>query len=782
MGRDSVEGKTNEISQLQNAEGSQLQKESSQDTHKQFFSQSFSSESKDVDCDALDESKREHKSPENYEDDRPFGSCFARVESAVLEDTLYKPISDAAPWILGKQIMSQPLHDQDMHEFTEGKMRQYEVITLENKLIQVTICPALGGRVLSFKERESGSDLIFPTQTLHPIRVSTENIGGFIPGGIQFCLGESPFHPSSSQPTEFRLGNAPDGSSCWVTVGVADWLLHYEVREGLPNLYQRCIINKSSSFSVTCAVPVTNNSSWILPSVENGQEFLHLNTGFDQPTLCSLHSDIRAKPGELKLIRFKPEVSSLSKTTPATTKPSTTHNPKRAIEVPNSPLLHKRGQGRLSQEYTKETEPSSTISAPSQASVQFSNISDTIESNKKSVAPAISSPLVTRRGQGRLSRLRNSIAKPKLPTSSPTDGPGKLDEETANGEEEEKTSTTPRTPPREMLPLAAIGWENHCSHDSILVITPGQGTVQQRIRSLGSDSKHLTKTLIGLRGVAFAQLELEFPHHNGQYDICWAFSKALADAKIQDLAQDCAYQCRDFTSAPSRETFKRLREKSLLEKAHYLLSSQPQNNYSGENPSIEAKEAHTVSIQDLCGDILAQNRRSSNLRLVGLLYWKILGELEHAKHFLLQAMTNEDASAILELDTLLEEMGLEQDRQDLLFSPSVSRLTNKFSLPDIQLRQAQIELSQGRPRRALERLRGTQWTPILCSSERKKLFTKVRHIVDSMERPLCKFPPRKAYSIESDFMQEYNFQSLSLRPYNETSCKPTTSSNDSIAN
>ncbi|GBG27750.1 Programmed cell death protein 5 [Hondaea fermentalgiana] len=567
--------------------------------------------------------------------------CIVREDKAVLECARWEPLSsDAWPIVLGKQILRDPLHGGH-NDGLDAVMREYDVIILENGILRATICPALGGRVLSLVDCKTNTDLVLPTRTVYPVRVGDTNLSGWVAGGMQFSPGTTPFHPDTSRAVEFDFGS--QAGCCWVNVGNAAWIVHFELRSDQPSLFQRCVVNHASEFCVSCAVPASTVSSWILPPVHEPDISL---------LLPLLDSDPSAPPSLVDL-----QVTSVT--------------PKRFLRVE-------------AQKHTKSVRERD-------AGKQH----DLTHLQKQS-------PLLGRRGRGRLSR-----AFPKHETSPFPEE--KTDPTPLASKEAEKDHEDQEEQQQPAVPAQAIGWEDTtglASRLALFAILPGVANdARCRLRSLGSAHEPTAKLLTGLRGNSFAQAEFVLSAETAQKDFCWTMVRNLGPDAEYDTVQSNARQGHVMKGGMDRARFSTVpADYTLFGRARRLLLQAAE--YQGcitrpyEEDSLEKDQDRFESIKsaarDLSGELLAANRAPQTLRLVGLLYWKLVGEAEQARPFLEQAFTDCGPMALLELDTLLQELGASlNERRTFLFSKVALRWAYEINAPDLIMRQAELDLAIG---------------------------------------------------------------------------------------
>ena len=121
------------------------------------------------------------------------------------------------------------------------------------------------------------------------------------------------------------------------------------------------------------------------------------------------------------------------------------------------------------------------------------------------------------------------------------------------------------------------------------------------------------------------------------------------------------------------------------------------------------------ALEWVCADLAPTARR-----LAGLILWKGLEDPRKALPFL-RAGPSEDPVAVVELDTLLAELGETSERAGLLSGAGDHRLLVE--------RRADLALVQGRPEQTLRLLEGTRWPRELQRYVRTDLWRKAREML-----------------------------------------------------
>ena len=129
------------------------------------------------------------------------------------------PFSDPDPTtILTENAKIYPYFK--FHGYSHSSEDQdWQVVTLENDHIEVTVLPEVGGKVWGAIEKRSGHEFIYRNEVMKFRNISMR--GPWTSGGIEFNFGIIGHHPSTATPVDYVLEEHDDGSvSC--TVGNID--------------------------------------------------------------------------------------------------------------------------------------------------------------------------------------------------------------------------------------------------------------------------------------------------------------------------------------------------------------------------------------------------------------------------------------------------------------------------------------------------------------------------------------------------------------------------------
>lgn len=106
----------------------------------------------------------------------------------------------------------------------EAVPTDYTAVTLENRWLEVTVLPALGGRIFSARDKRNGYDIFYRQHVIKPALIG--DLGSWISGGVEFNW---PFHhrPATYMPADWSVEEGEDGSA---TVWLSDSDPFYRMR------------------------------------------------------------------------------------------------------------------------------------------------------------------------------------------------------------------------------------------------------------------------------------------------------------------------------------------------------------------------------------------------------------------------------------------------------------------------------------------------------------------------------------------------------------------------
>ncbi|MCI4445536.1 MAG: DUF5107 domain-containing protein [Candidatus Aminicenantes bacterium] len=102
----------------------------------------------------------------------------------------------------------------------ESRSKEWTVVRLKNKYIEVSILPEVGGKVWGARDLTTGHEFIYTNHVLKFREIALR--GPWTSGGIEFNFGVIGHIPSAATPVDYHVEKNHDGSvSC--TVGNYDW-------------------------------------------------------------------------------------------------------------------------------------------------------------------------------------------------------------------------------------------------------------------------------------------------------------------------------------------------------------------------------------------------------------------------------------------------------------------------------------------------------------------------------------------------------------------------------
>ncbi len=152
-------------------------------------------------------------------------------------------------------------------------LRIRRFIALENDFLRVTICPDLGGKVHSIKDKRSGNEVLFVPASIQPVRILPRL--GFVPGGIEVSF---PISHTPVQLERVASKSRKAGNRVYAWCGERElhfgmqWTVEYSLGEGDAFLTQRTVFHNPSgqahpwmSWS-NAAVPVRPDTEFHFPN------------------------------------------------------------------------------------------------------------------------------------------------------------------------------------------------------------------------------------------------------------------------------------------------------------------------------------------------------------------------------------------------------------------------------------------------------------------------------------------------------------------------------------
>jgi hypothetical protein len=155
--------------------------------------------------------------------------------------------------------------------------REFRLLVLENDAVKVTVCPDLGGRVMSYIDKTTAKELLFSNPVVKPVRILP--VWAFISGGIEFNFPIA-HSPTSIDTVGSSTGKAatPDGEYAYIRVGEREarsgmeWVVELGLLENSPVLVQRTALRNDTARAhpwmmwTNCAVPSTPETEFIYPA------------------------------------------------------------------------------------------------------------------------------------------------------------------------------------------------------------------------------------------------------------------------------------------------------------------------------------------------------------------------------------------------------------------------------------------------------------------------------------------------------------------------------------
>ena len=100
---------------------------------------------------------------------------------------------------------------------TTPEQRPWKMVVLENEWLRVEICPEIGGKIWSIRDKKTGRELLYRNDVVKFREIALR--GPWTSGGIEFNFGVIGHAPSCSCPVDWRVEKKADGSvSCYIGV------------------------------------------------------------------------------------------------------------------------------------------------------------------------------------------------------------------------------------------------------------------------------------------------------------------------------------------------------------------------------------------------------------------------------------------------------------------------------------------------------------------------------------------------------------------------------------
>lgn len=109
------------------------------------------------------------------------------------------------------KVYPYPMYDQLGNKKVD---KTYNLVTLENEYVQISVLPGLGGRIYSAVDKSNNYDFFYRNRVIKPALIGT--IGAWVSGGVEFNF---PHHHKANTmlPADYLLSENPDGSATlWI--------------------------------------------------------------------------------------------------------------------------------------------------------------------------------------------------------------------------------------------------------------------------------------------------------------------------------------------------------------------------------------------------------------------------------------------------------------------------------------------------------------------------------------------------------------------------------------
>ena len=160
------------------------------------------------------------------------GAQTARISEETRVIKTY-PFSEPNPIpILTRDARLYPYHSFEGYA-TDGVPREWNVVHLENDLIEVFVLPEVGGKVWGAIVKKTGHEFIYRNEVMKFRNIALR--GPWTSGGIEFNFGVIGHTPSTATPVDYLLRENADGSvSCIVGAMDLPSRTHWRVEIRLP--------------------------------------------------------------------------------------------------------------------------------------------------------------------------------------------------------------------------------------------------------------------------------------------------------------------------------------------------------------------------------------------------------------------------------------------------------------------------------------------------------------------------------------------------------------------
>ena len=174
-----------------------------------------------------------------------------------------------------------PLLDSD--RVGPPRPRTYRVLIMRNEYLELTLLPALGGRVYQCCFLPTGQDLFYNNQVIKPTHWGPADQGWWLAvGGMEFCLPVDEHGYVTAEPWETEINRYADGSAA-VTMHIQEQTRHIEARVSI------ILRPQAAAFTVHSALRNTSASEqafqyWINAMVAPGAHSVRPSLRFYYPS------------------------------------------------------------------------------------------------------------------------------------------------------------------------------------------------------------------------------------------------------------------------------------------------------------------------------------------------------------------------------------------------------------------------------------------------------------------------------------------------------------------
>lgn len=131
--------------------------------------------------------------------------------------------------------------------------REYKAVILENKYVQITFLPELGGRIYRALDKTNNYDFVYYNHVIKPALVGLT--GSWISGGIEFNWPQH-HRPDTFLPIEYELKENSDGSKT-LLVSDIDRMYGTKVLVGFTMFPDKAYLKMDEHFSNPTDLPQT---------------------------------------------------------------------------------------------------------------------------------------------------------------------------------------------------------------------------------------------------------------------------------------------------------------------------------------------------------------------------------------------------------------------------------------------------------------------------------------------------------------------------------------------